>query len=179
MTDNEAKEIRLEVVLGAGDFQEFNVWFSRSSRLLLSVVSFVLLFAVLYAVSNDRSAGRLALIAGGSALITVILWYTTRSGILRKSKSAFQSDPVARQVQTYRLTEEGIEHRSEGGEGNVQWAEIQKIAESPNLFLFFISSNQALILPKRAFGAEEARFRQLVREHMDHGRVKLREPSKI
>lgn len=58
----------------------------------------------------------------------------------------------------------------------MKWEEIHKIGETMNLFVFFVSSNRALIIPKRYFQSVQDKdaFKDLARKYMFSHRVKFK-----
>lgn len=171
-----ANEIKVNTVLTAGDFQEFNLWFSTNSRIILNAFSVVAYTAAMLAVTKDYTPVSLTILAVSAALLAAVLWFITKSSISKKSKKAFESDSLAQQAQNYTLSDDGLQYESESGSGQVKWADMHKVNETANLFVLFVSSNRALIVPKRFFqdAGDVDAFKDLARKHMFSSRVKFK-----
>ncbi|ASA24678.1 YcxB family protein [Paenibacillus donghaensis] len=169
-------QINVETALKSTDSQEFNLWFSLNSRIILTAFTVAAYFAVMLLITKDYSTQSLTILTATSVALAPVLWWINRSSIVKKSKKAFESDALAQQPQSYTITEEGIHYESEAGSGQVKWEEIFKIGETVNLFVFFVSSNRALIIPKRFFNSEQdkAGFKDVARKHMFSNRVKFK-----
>ena len=61
----------------------------------------------------------------------------------------------------------GTTYQSVHGEGKLAWTAFHQIRETPHLFLLYIQSNFAQIVPKRCFGspAEITLYREIVRKY--------------
>ncbi|OBZ08424.1 hypothetical protein A8L34_24265 [Bacillus sp. FJAT-27264] len=171
-----AQEITVDTELNSGDVQEFNLWFSLNSRIIVTSFSVVAYFAIMLAITKNYSTSSLSILAATAVGLAIILWFITRSSLTKKSKKAFESDNQSKLPQSYVISDEGIRHQSDSSSGHVKWEEIYKIGETATLFAFFVSANQALILPKRFFQSEEDKqfFKELARKHMFSNRVKFK-----
>ncbi|NUU62932.1 YcxB family protein [Paenibacillus agri] len=171
-----SQEIKVDTELSSGDVQEFNLWFSLNSRIIVTSFSVVAYFAIMLAITKNYSTSSLSILAVTAVGLAIILWFITRSSLTKKSKRAFESDNQSKLPQSYVISDEGIRHQSDSGSGHVKWEEIYKIGETASLFAFFVSANQALILPKRFFQSEDDKqfFKELARKHMFSNRVKFK-----
>lgn len=169
-------EIKVDTVLKSVDVQEFHLWSSLNSRIMFNAFCVIAYLLVLLVISKDYSTDRLSTLAATAAVLAVILWYLTKSSLIKKSKKAFAADHSAQQPQSYTISEEGIQYISESGSGEAKWNDIYKIGETMNLYVFFISSRSALTIPKRCFQSEQDKtaFKDLARKHMFSHRVKFK-----
>lgn len=168
--------IKVNTTLKSEDVQEFNLWFSLNSRIILNAFSVVAYFVILLLITKDYSTSSLSILAVTAVILAVVLWYITRSSLIKKSKKAFATDSLSQQPQSYSISDDGIQHDSESGSGQVKWEEIHKIGETMSLFVFFVSSNRALIIPKRFFQSQQdtMAFKDLARKYMFSHRVKFK-----
>lgn len=62
---------------------------------------------------------------------------------------------------------EGTTYQSVHGEGKMAWTAFHQIRETPDLFLLYMQSNFAHIVPKRCFGsqAEITLYREIIRKY--------------
>lgn len=169
-------EIKVDTVLKSEDVREFNLWFSLNSRIILNSFSVVAYFVILLLITKNYSTTNISVLAGTAVILAAVLWYMTKSSLVKKSKKAFATDSLAQQPQSYSISDEGIKYVSEAGTGQVKWEEIHKIGETMSLFVFFVSSNRALIIPKRYFQSEQDKttFKDLARKYMFSHRVKFK-----
>jgi len=168
--------IKIDTLLNGENFQEFNLWFSRTTRLIVNASSMFTYFAIMLMVTKERSTVGITLMAASAVIVAMVLWFISRSNLIRKSKKAFESDNLAQQAQTYTISDDGIEYQSESGQGRMKWEDLHKIGETLNLYVLFVSSNRALLIPKRSFptAAEATAFKDLARKHMYSYRVKFK-----
>lgn len=169
-------EIKVDTVLKSEDVQEFHLWSSFNSRIIMSACYVIVYLVIMLVISKDYSTNRLSILAVTAAVLAAALWYITKSNLIKKSKKAFAADPSAQQPQTYTISEEGIKYISESGAGEAKWDDIHKIGETMNLYVVFISSRSALTIPKRYFQSEQDAvvFKDLARKHMFSHRVKFK-----
>lgn len=83
----------------------------------------------------------------------------------RSSQRVFGENKLVGQTQRYGLSGEGMQVESEKGYANLKWTDLYKTEESKDLFLFFISKQQAHIMPKKYFDLEGAEA-ELLRRFM-------------
>jgi hypothetical protein len=169
-------EIKVDTVIKSEDVQEFNLWFSLNSRIILNSFSVVVYFVIMLLITKDYSTTRISIIGASAVILAVVLWYSTKSSLVKKSKKAFVTDNLIQEPQRYSISDEGIQYSSESGDGQIKWEDIYKIGETNNLFVFFVSSNRALIIPKRFFQSEQDKlsFKDLGRKYMFSNRVKFK-----
>ncbi|MNP26475.1 hypothetical protein D3C76_1193330 [compost metagenome] len=168
--------IKVDTVLKSEDVQEFNLWFSLNSRIILNSFSVVAYFMILLLITKDYSTQSISILAVTAIILAAVLWYMTKASLIKKSKKAFKTDNLIQQPQNYTISDEGISYLSEAGTGQVKWEEIHKIGETTNLFVFFVSTQRALIIPKRFFESAQDKitFKDLARKYMFSNRVKFK-----
>lgn len=169
-------EIKIEAVLKSSDVQEFHLWSSLNSRIMFNSFCVLAYLAVVLLTRKDYSTERVSIVVVTAAILSVVLWYITKSSLVKKSKKAFAADQSAQQPQSYTISEEGIQYISESGSGEAKWKDIYKIGETMSLYVFFMSSRSALTIPKRCFQSEEDKiaFKELAKKHMFSHRVKFK-----
>lgn len=169
-------EIKVDTVLTSEDVQEFHLWSSLNSRIILSACYAIAYLAIMLVISKNYSTNRLSILAVTAVVLAAALWYITKRNLIKKSKKAFAADPSAQQPQTYTISEEGIKYISESGSGEAKWIDIHKIGETMSLYVVFISSRSALTIPKRFFQSEQDQtaFKDLARKHTFSHRVKFK-----
>lgn len=109
---------------------------------------------------------------GSSPLLTILLILFSLlflvflpSALKRGAANAFKTNKLLQKTQKYDIGDDGIEVSSESGQGFVKWDEIYKATETKDSFLFFISKQQAYVIPKRCLN-ENIQDIELLRKYM-------------
>ncbi len=69
-----------------------------------------------------------------------------------------ESNPVLK-VTRYHIDESGVSYSNDCSEGRISWAAVCKVDETTALFRLFISSFEAIVIPKRVLDSE-TQFRE-------------------
>lgn len=96
-----------------------------------------------------------------------------RSGKSQRAK-LFETVPAYKEPQTTEITPEYLYHQDATGEVKTRWKGIQKIVETATHIFFWVSPNEAHVVPKRAFAnAEDAtQFAQLATKYWEQAQSK-------
>ncbi|GIP27941.1 hypothetical protein J23TS9_30710 [Paenibacillus sp. J23TS9] len=164
-------EIIVEATLELKDVQELNLFFTRTSRVMLAVIFFVVFIGIVLLVDGERTGTEFVIIVLLDILVSVILWFVNRWNIRQKSMKAFVSDKLIKQLYRFVFTGRDIHYSSESETGKMLWTDIYEVRESPNLFLILLSTSRSLIVPKDSFASEKDRttFRQFVEASLEAG----------
>jgi hypothetical protein len=83
------------------------------------------------------------------------------------ARSFIRKNPDKLGPNRHEVGPEGTTWQSVQGEGRLAWSAFHQIRETPDLFLLYIQSNFAQIIPKRCFGspAEITLYREIVRKY--------------
>jgi hypothetical protein len=138
------------------------------ARQLLPVVAFTLAFYYTGLFSRDTS---FILLIGGFLLLTSIMAIFGVKTNLRKQAEKLTDDPknaILFSDTQMQVSETGIQCKSEWVSTQYQWKAFIKLQENEKYFFLFISSVEALIVPKRAFihVQESQSFEKLLRQHL-------------
>lgn len=79
-------EIKVDAVLNSKDVEEFQLWFSLNSRIILNAFCVIAYFAVVLLIRKDYSTERISILAGTAVLLSVVLWFTMKRSLIKKSK---------------------------------------------------------------------------------------------
>ena len=86
----------------------------------------------------------------------------------RKARRLFDRHMSDRQRVRMTITDQGIESVTDGmGEGQAAWSDIERVLETPDGFLLYLSKQVFLWVPKRAFRPKTdlKRFIKMVKKH--------------
>ncbi len=169
-------EIVVEAMLDLKDVEELNLFFTRSSRLMLAVVFFLIVIGIVLLIDGSRTGMEFMIAVLSDLLLSVILWFVYGWSIRRKSVKAFFSDQLLRQRHTFVFSEMGFQYASDSESGKVRWSEIYEVRESRNLYLILLSTSRTLIVPKDDFATERdrTRFRGIVESNVKASRFHWR-----
>jgi hypothetical protein len=91
--------------------------------------------------------------------------YLTRLARGRWARRALEGN--GREPQTFRFDEEGVTFASGVERQGLSWAELRQHLELPSNFMIFESRKAFLVVPKRAFGADDVEaLREMLRERL-------------
>ncbi|MDR0269109.1 YcxB family protein [Paenibacillus sp.] len=166
-------EIVVESSLELKDVQELNLFFTRTSRVMLAVIFFVVFIGIILLVEGKLSGTLFGIVVLLDILVSLMLWFVNGWSIRRKSIKAFLSDQLIRQLHTFVFSGEGIQYASKSETGKMFWTDIYEVRESRNLFLILLSTSRSLIVPKKFFASEpdRAAFRNMVETNLEAEQV--------
>jgi hypothetical protein len=138
------------------------------ARQLLPIVAFTLAFYYTGLFKRDTT---FILLIGGFILLTSIMAIFGVRTNLRKQAEKFTEDPKNAILFTdtqMQVSETGIQCKSEWVSTQYQWKAFIRLQENDKYFFLFISSAEALIIPKRAFSHTEKTqsFEKSLRQHL-------------
>ena len=153
--------ISLQFQYTEADYQEFlrNYFWKNRSRLYIGLIFFALL--VLGIINRDQLHSIYFLVSTVLPVtILVGLWFL----ILQHSgRKAFQMTPQMQDPRDCRIDQVEIALTGATFSSDFEWAGVQEVVETQNLYLLYNSKQSAVILPKRVFsGAQTNAFRRIV-----------------
>ena len=89
-------------------------------------------------------------------LIFAFVWFFVYRRLRGNYQRTFDDTPALHRVRTVQVSDEGITMTEPTFSYRATWAHYTRFAETPNLFLLFISKNAAEFIPKRIFTNEFA-----------------------
>jgi hypothetical protein len=147
----EKDSIKLEINLTPEDLYTFQKSIitralTPSSKAILIIAMIIFSLGIL--LSEAYLATKLIRLA---LLFTIpaLLAFLILGAVKRSSVNAFKENKLVLQTQRVTLTQEGIEVQSDSGYSNLQWEQLYRVTEIKESFLFFISKQQAFVIPKR------------------------------
>lgn len=78
--------IKVDTVLKSEDVQEFNLWFSLNSRIILNSFSVVAYFMILLLITKDYSTQSISILAVTAIILAAVLWYMTKASLIKNRK---------------------------------------------------------------------------------------------
>lgn len=155
--------------LERGDFVAMTHALTRPTRRwqwLLTAALIALLVVMLYATVG--SLERVWLVMQGAvqgrlpwnlyvifAFVLLIPWVSHYLAPLLAAM-IFKRNAMANQDVTLTLDQAGIEGGSAGLQSRIAWSSVKRIIETPRHLFFTISKREAVTLPRRAFGSDQA-----------------------
>jgi hypothetical protein len=103
----------------------------------------------------------------GSLGIVLFAWFFRFGAPLLAARNFVRKNPDALGPGTQTVGPSGVRTESARGQATTPWTTYQRVRETRDLFLFYVQSNFAIIVPKRCFGgpAEIQRYREIVRQY--------------
>jgi YcxB-like protein len=99
-------------------------------------------------------------------LLCGIMWFTVKKS--RKQTIKIDEPLVYLATQEMIIEEDNVQVKTTTSETTYLWEAFVKLEQTPHLFLLFMASNTALLIPKRAFenSQQQADFEALVKRKM-------------
>lgn len=152
-------EINLRFRLEEEDYINFNKVTMRKGSNLITIIFILNLFFLLYLNIKDNKSVSVSIVC---AIIVVFVLLILRPFLVKSElKKAIRNHFLLRTETTVEFYQDHIVEKNEGGETNIRFEShfpleaIKKIIETNDLYLFFISPIEAIILPKRVMGEED------------------------
>lgn len=89
------------------------------------------------------------------AIVLLFILALNRNPAKRIAKRVYTSLPEDAKKLRIAVSDEGFRVSSSGTESLLDWANVRRLVETPNVLVVFVSQHDAQILPKRAFTAGE------------------------
>lgn len=151
------------------DFIHYHLTKGRGRRSLVNVGLMVAGLGVLYAWMSPEPFPYNLLSAVLPVLVFGVVWLLMIRWLTRRNlKMALDSSPQFWEQREIEITEEGMEIHAETFNTDYLWKGVQKMVETPESFLIYNNPYSAVILPKRAFTAEQLEaFRPIVQKSVN------------
>lgn len=138
------------------------------ARQVIPIIIFILAFY--YTGIFERNSNFILLILGSIFLISLLSLINVRSNTVKRAEK-IANDPGNSSVfleHSLIASESGISTKNEMMESTFQWKSFIKKQENKDYYFLFISSMQALIIPKRIFDHSEdrTRFEKLLSQYL-------------
>ncbi len=155
------------------DYNYFTVWSDPYKKkdhykfylrywLRISVPTFFLIMLANNGQLNLKAVREFAIVGLAGIILSLLTGkWAIRYG-LGKRIEKFMADPLNKDfldLKTYNINDVGIFYKSSGEEAFVRWEGFARNVETDSAFYFFLSSNSALIFPKRII--DNLRLKQL------------------
>jgi len=151
------EKIVFDVKLNEDDVVEFQK--AHYSRLVKPGLrySLIAIIAVLFVINVilDIQSGYYYSLTGALLGIILIVLLVTPVAFRFSAKKSLKTNKMLMATHTYTLTEDEISSFSENNSMNIKWNDLYDFRESKNHFLFYISNNQAFLIPKRFLNNNE------------------------
>jgi len=171
----EGTAINVEVKLTEKDIYDFQKSVLAKRFSPISIIVFFIFFMIVVAglsfekvAAGGNPIGTIALI-----LVPVIFIFLILMLLKKNSKTALKTNKLLQKTHRYQIDNEGIGATSESGQRYIKWEELYEAIETKESFLFFISKEQAYIVPKRCFGENIGQF-ELLRNYMKNAPISNR-----
>lgn len=151
------KQVEIKVKLNENDIVEFQkAHYSKSVKPGLRY-TLIAIIAVLFVINLiiDIQNGYYYSLTGALLGIILIVLLSTPLAFHLSAKKSLKTNKMLMATHTYTLNEESISSVSETSSMNSKWSDMYDFRESRNHFLFYISNNQAFLIPKRLFNNNE------------------------
>ncbi|MCF6226058.1 MAG: YcxB family protein [Xanthomonadales bacterium] len=123
----------------------------RGARSTLIILCFIGITLVLAAVFTEYKIIAIGTVVGGVSGYFLVLFCL----IPFNAKKQYKQNRALRNETTMKITEQGVNFKSESGESKLKWSDIHKWKSSGGIYLLYITSNIFHMVPSRALPNEE------------------------
>ncbi len=164
-------EAKVEVKMTTGAMYEFLLYHTyHSLNGILSILFGIGAFALYFATRETAQPYQrtIYLVFG-----LIFLIYMPVSLYFRAVKQV-QLNPVFKHPLTYTVNEAGLTTTQGEQTGAVEWNALVKAVETRKSILLYTTKRYSYVLPKACMGGNESSVRQLIKEKMPAGKVKIK-----
>ena len=161
------KEISIQVKMKTSNMYNFLMrHFYTSMSGIIGVVLSLIAFGYLIMNYNQISSGKTVLLIFGSLLFTVINPISLYFRAMQQVKLV----PMFKEELIYLLREDEIVVKQHEEELKVAWSEVQKVVETKNNIIIYVTKVRAFILPKEAIEEKYSAVKELINEKTSNKR---------
>lgn len=165
------KQIKINVTMKVANMYEFLLRHAYSGFGGIGSLLFSLALLVYFIVGRQTlNQGQTILVIFGALLFTVI----NPVVILFNATKQVKLNPTFRDLLTYTLSEEGVLVEQSEQELLVKWEEVQKVVETRQSVIIYLTKVRAFVLPKYAIGEELSEVKTLIGEALDTQKCKFK-----
>lgn len=130
---------------------------------IASLAFSILAFAYLCINFSDMTKGKLVLLIIASLMFTVInpIW------IYFTAAKQVKLNPTFKDTITYEISESGVKVVQGEEELPVEWNEVQKVVETNNSMIIYLSKVRAFVIPKEDLGDHRESVIELIQNAVD------------
>ena len=164
-------KVKKEYTLTKDDFVNFGFYIARKSIVFETAVIFAAAFAASYIIVDRRYflIGGIIGVIVSAVIIIPIMYYSTYKHTLRNYENYAKEFSA---VETS-IDGRGFTQKSKIGKTTVPFDKIYKVCESKHGIYVYVSSRQAIILPKNIFNDDLKIIRELFGKNMPGRKVHL------
>ena len=158
------KEIKINVDMKIKNMYEFLMRHAYVSILGAASLAFsVLSFAYLCVNFSKLTNGQLIMLVIASLLFTVInpVW------IFVTAVKQVKLSPTFKETITYEISESGVKVVQGEEELPVEWEEVQKVVETRNNMIIYLSKVRAFVIPREDLGQNREAVIEMIQQGVD------------
>ncbi|WP_113928334.1 YcxB family protein [Bacillus sp. P14.5] len=146
--------------------------------LLSGFVTFLAIFIIgTWSINQDLWDWTFAIILGlifATVISSVLLVFAKVFTKFRAAKE-YKSDQLLKNEITYIFSSDEIQQKIRKSTNYLEWNDILKVREHPDMFQMYISRNKAILLPNSYFSskADKEKLKQLISENVSKEKVKF------
>lgn len=168
-------EIRYHSHVEPEDYFKFGISHAKKRIILTPTIALALitaLYLIMYGVTDWSPELKMVYVA--FAVFAIVLLPLLNIGMIKAAANRQYRTGVHHDNEQV-ISDEGLYSHNELGEVRMPWSHIHKATESKNAMYLYLSSAQAIILPKREFNDEQyAALHELCKKNIPPQRNKLK-----
>lgn len=165
------KRVNLTIELKVSDMYEFLLRHAYTSVAGIVGVGISLVALVFFFIGLDKSdAYQNILLLLIASLFTIVNPIQLRF----KARQQVCLNPMFKIPLDYEFSDDGIVVKQNDQQAELSWADTFKVVETKNLVIIYFSKVTGYILPKSQMGEQQADFMELIKNHVDAKKCKLK-----
>ena len=153
------REVKVNMDYTEADIINFNkdFFFMNIPKLALYLIlSIYFLIVFFYAILENNATEYMTIFKLVAIPVGIVFLFVMIFKI--SAKRSLKTNKLLQKTQNYIIREEGLAFSNEDMQGNIKWSDFHNTIETKSAFSFFISMQQAYIIPKRYINAEDIQF---------------------
>ncbi|WP_010191606.1 YcxB family protein [Bacillus sp. m3-13] len=168
------EEVSVSGLISQEMYQTYNVYHTKKQLRILSIIVSIAYACFTYIFMDSHILFSIVFIPIMWGILTAIL----PLAIKKRAAKEYKSDTLIKSEISITINEDGIHQKVRRSETYFEWDDIITIKEYDEMFLFYVSKNKAVILPKKfLFKGDLQRLRRIIYNNAMSQKVRLKEKA--
>ena len=172
---NVNQQVSAKGIVNLKEFKRYNKYHVRKREMTCFFLSLVLFFITFYVSMTGDFLSVIIFSILFSVITSILLTFVIKLINIRAAMKEYKSESKIKSEMIYIFNSEGIRLKTESSDALFRWEEIQRAIQKKEMFILYVTTIKAIVIPKRFFCTEEdiELFKGIVLENMDATKVKF------
>lgn len=159
-------EINVSGLLTLDDYKQYTRYHTKVRQLISFLIIFVVLILVNLRNLDTLDIATIFFVFIFSVIFSGLLLLYMRFITMWRFTKEYKSDQLIQREIHYTFNEDGVIQQNGRSRSYIEWHDIRKGYEHPDMYLLYLSKNKAIVLPKDFFddGEHRRNFRSLLKK---------------